>query len=103
MIALLLALPLVTCVSLALLPPGRAAAIGIAVAAAVVAAVSRRAAGETGAGIAWIRGGAVALAALAQGLRWGAMTMGRQQSYPLVFALCGAGAVVPVLIMIGAN
>jgi hypothetical protein len=52
MIALLLALPLVTCVSLALLPPGRAAAIGIAVAAAVVAAVSRRAGGETGAGIA---------------------------------------------------
>jgi hypothetical protein len=31
------------------------------------------------------------------------MTMGRQQSYPLVFALCGAAAVVPVLIMIGAN
>mgnify|MGYP005856469679 CR=1 FL=1 len=103
MIALMIALPFVTYVSLALLPPGRAALIGIAVAVAVVAEVSRRAGGETGAGIAWIWGGAVALAGLAQGLRWGAGALGWPLSYPLVLALCGAGAVVPVIIIIGAG
>jgi hypothetical protein len=64
--ALLLGLPGAVFLSLALLPPGRQALWGLAV-AAVLAAAFRAATGD--AGLALLAGAGVALAAVAQGLR----------------------------------
>jgi hypothetical protein len=63
---LVLGLPLAVFASLALLPPGRQALLGLAV-AAVLAAGFRWSSGE--AGLAFLAGAGVAMAALAQGLR----------------------------------
>jgi hypothetical protein len=97
-----LALPLITFVSLALLPAGRSALIGIGVAALVVGLAVPRIAPDDGTGfghlILWIFGGSVALAALAQAVRQ--VTTG-QVSYPLVAGLCLLGATVPFLLMLG--
>ncbi len=97
-----LLLPLVTFVSLVTLPPGRPALIGLAVAAVMVALVVPRAAPDDGTGfgrtILWIFGGAVALAALAQGLR---VAAAGRVSYPLIAGLCVAGAMVPLAMLLG--
>jgi hypothetical protein len=102
---LVLGLPVVAYVSLVLLPKGRPAAIGIAAAAIAVGLVLRLAGDGGGAsglvGLFW--GGAVALAALAQGLRWAADAMGWPVSYPVIAGLVGAGALVPVLLLAGAG
>lgn len=65
---LVLILPLVVFVSLALLPAGRQALVGLAI-AALLAAAFRWMSGA--AGLAFLAGAGVAMAALAQGLRAG--------------------------------
>jgi hypothetical protein len=99
MMLILFGLPLVAFVSLAMLPPGRPAAIGVAVAAAAVALVVRSMGGEGAAAVGWLWGGAVALAGLAQGLRWAAVALGRPVPYGLIIALCVAGVMVPALVL----
>ena len=68
----------------------------------LVALVVPRLAPDDGTGfgrtILWIFGGAVALAALAQGLR---VVAGGRVSYPLIAGLCVAGAMVPLAMLLG--
>lgn len=98
-------LPLVTYVSLAVLPPGRPALIGIAVAALVVIALAPRVAPEDGSGfgtlVLWIYGGAVAMAALAQGLRLLRGPDGPVAPYPVVVGLVFLGVTVPAAFLMG--
>lgn len=100
-----LGLPLVTYVSLLLLPPGRPALIGIAVAAGVVALVVPRLIPEDGTGFGqmalWLYGGAVALAALAQGLRVMRLPGGGAPPYGMIAVLCLLGAAVPLAMVLG--
>lgn len=100
-----LGLPLVTYVSLLFLPAGRPALIGIAAAAAAVALILPRVAPEDGTGFGtmalWLYGGAVALAALAQGLRVMRLPGGATPPYPLVATLCLLGAAVPLAMVLG--
>ena len=98
-------LPLVTYVSLLFLPAGRPALIGVAVAAVAVALILPRVAPEDGSGFGtlalWLYGGAVALAALAQGLRVMRLPGGAAPPYPLVAVLCLLGAAIPLAMVTG--
>jgi hypothetical protein len=100
-----LVLPLATYVSLLVLPPGRPALIGIAVAAVAVALILPRGAPEDGSGFGslalWLYGGAVALAAVAQGLRVLRLPGGAAPPYPLVAVLCLLGAAIPLALVLG--
>ncbi|HMO07516.1 MAG TPA: hypothetical protein PKD10_07685 [Paracoccaceae bacterium] len=100
-----LILPVVTYLSLLFLPAGRPALIGIAVAAGAMALILPQVAPEDGSGfgemLLWLYGGAVALAALAQGLRVTRLPGGGAPPYPLVAALCLLGAAVPAALILG--
>jgi hypothetical protein len=100
-----LALPLVTFVSLALLPAGRPALIGIVVAILAVLLIGPRVAPEDGSGFGslflWIFGGAIAMAALAQGLRLLGGAEGGIAPYPVVVGLVFLGAALPVALLLG--
>lgn len=100
-----LALPIVTFVSLAMLPPGRPALIGIAVAALVVAVVGPRIMPEDGSGFGnlflWVFGGAIAMAALAQGLRLLRGPDGAVAPYPVLAGLVFLGAALPAALFLG--
>jgi hypothetical protein len=104
---LLIALPVAVSASLALLPAGRPAVIGLSVAAAALAPVLRSAGGGRGGppgavGVGAVRGGAVGLAARAQGLRSGAAAPGWPVGDPPIAGLVGAGAVIALFLPIGA-
>lgn len=100
-----LALPLVTFVSLAMLPPGRPALMGIAVAGLVVLVAGPRILPEDGSGFGalflWVFGGAVAMAALAQGLRLLRGPDGPVAPYPVVAGLVFLGAALPAALFLG--
>jgi hypothetical protein len=100
-----LALPLITFVSLAMLPPGRPALIGIAVAALVVVVAGPQVAPEDGTGFGnlflWVFGGAIAMAALAQGLRLLRGPDGAVAPYPVLAGLVFLGAALPAALYLG--
>jgi hypothetical protein len=102
---LFLALPIVTFVSLAMLPPGRPALMGIAVAALVVAGLGPQIMPEDGSGFGnlflWVFGGAIAMAALAQGLRLLRGPDGAVAPYPVVAGLVFLGVALPAALFLG--
>jgi len=91
-----LALPVIAFVVLAMLPRGRVAAIGIAVAALAVVLLWPLVLPEDGSGygtlMQWVFGGAVAAAALAQALRLVRLPGGGALPYPVVVGLVLLGA-----------
>ncbi len=98
------ALPLAAFVSLAALPAGRPAFVGLAVAAGALGlgmAVGRDSAEGMGLLVWQVWWGAVALAGLAQGLRWLAARLGLRVPYAAIAGLCLAGVALPAWYLAG--
>jgi hypothetical protein len=104
-VIIFLGVPLLIFLALVVLPPGWPALAGVGAAAVAVALGVPRLLPEDGAGfgtmLLWLYGGAVALAALAQGLRLLRRRGGAAASYPLIAGLCLLGAVVPLAMILG--
>lgn len=100
-----LASPVLVFVSLALLPRGRPAFLGIVGAALGVGLLGPGIAPEDGTGfgtlLLWVFGGAVALAALAQVLRLLRAPGGEAPPYPLRAAFVFLGAALPAALYLG--
>ncbi|QYK40817.1 MAG: hypothetical protein KF887_15625 [Paracoccaceae bacterium] len=104
-VVVFLVLPVVTFLSLVMLPAGRPALVGVGVAALAVAILAPLVAPEDGAGfgtlLRWLFGGAVALGGFVQALRLVRLPGGAVVPYPLVVTLCLLGAVITTAVYLG--